>query len=564
MRSRSALYVAICSATAAAVLTAAPYSARALASSSGARSTAQADANGQQITGGVYGIPQTYPSFGNGDTLFNTWAADGNIYATSDDTTGFSGNCASNIAVNELTGNDPSVLTSPYTNCMTSYGHQDSGGDYNDGATWKTGGVIAVDGTLYVVVARQIDGYGGYPDGYQASTDASIIKSTDDGRTWSNGFGTTDDPNGAAPPPSPSGQGAEAMFPGSSFSTPVFINYGQDDNPASTADGGDQYVYAISNNGWAYDGSYEVLGRVLRSEIGDLNAADWQFYSGPVGGDGMDSANWSSDATGATHILTAPDQLSQGGVQYLPGLHEYILTSGYYPFNAQWPGGGAASHSTWTVYQAPHPWGPWTRILAEPTTACYFTCTPTTTSPLGLYDPVPVSKFVNMGGLSDVVFGSGDYTSPNRSNDFLYRIHAFPLALTSTSQQVIDDTMMPCSYTGSWNVSYDAGGYYGDTYHDSSSPGASATCTFYGNSIAWVGGANDNHGYASVSIDGGAAVAVDTYAAQWAKQQVLFETDGLSDGKHTIIITVTSQHDAASAGLYQDIDAFIVGHDSGR
>lgn len=64
------------------------------------------------------------------------------------------------------------------------------------------------------------------------------------------------------------------MFPGTTFGTPAFIQYGQDDNPASTVDGGDKYVYAISNNGFAYDGSYYILGRVPRSKIGDLNAAD--------------------------------------------------------------------------------------------------------------------------------------------------------------------------------------------------------------------------------------------------------------------------------------------------
>ena len=259
--------------------------------------------------------------------------------------------------MNELEGDFPSRLTSPYSNCMTSFGGQGARGKYNDGATWKSDGVISVDGTLYVAVARQVDGFGGYPDGYQLSTDASIIKSTDHGRTWSNSFGTTDDPNGAAPPPRQSGKGAEAMFPGNSFGTPVFINYGQDDAPDSTADGGDKYVYAISNDGWAYDGSYEMLGRVPRSKIADLNASDWQFYSGTVGGDGSDDANWSANVHDATHILSATHQLEQGGVQYVAGLHRYILTTGYYPFNAQWPQNGQAAQSTWTAYQAPHPWG---------------------------------------------------------------------------------------------------------------------------------------------------------------------------------------------------------------
>lgn len=445
---------------------------------------------------------------------------------------------------------------------MTSYGGLGARQNYKDGRTWKTDGVISVDGVLYVVVARQVDGFGGYPLGYQSSTDASIIKSTDHGRTWSNSFGTTDDPNGAAPPPNPSGSGAEAMFPGSSFGTPVFINYGKDDDPASTADGGDQYVYAISNDGWAYDGNYEILGRVLRSKIGDLSAADWQFYSGPAGGDGSNPANWSSDVGNATHILSAAHQLDQGGVQYLPGLHSYILTTGYYPFNSQWPQGPAgAFESTWTVYRAPHPWGPWTRFYSEPTTQCYFACTAATENPLGLYDPVPVSKFVNFGGLSDVVFGSGDYTGSGRANDNLYRLHAFPLTLTTTDQQLIDDKRMQCTYSGTWYFNFGQPGYYLNTYTGSPTAGNSASCTFNGTSITWIGAKNHDHGFATVSIDGGPATQVDGYAPQWTKQQVMFQKDGLSPGEHTITITVTSQHDpqAVGPGTWQDIDAFIVG-----
>jgi hypothetical protein len=560
------------------VLAAAPYSAHAARTLMGSAvrsgraapaGLAAAAASGQVITGGSVGIPWT-PQWSSkspgtttadGDTWFNTWADDGNIYATSDDSVGFNTTCRNNFVVNELTGNDPSQLASPFTNCMTGYGGEGARQNYHDGRTWKTDGVISVDGTLYVVVARQVDGYGGYPVGYQSSTDASIIKSTDHGRTWSNGFGTTSDPGGAPPPPNASGTGAEAMFPGSSFATPVFINYGQDDNPASTADGGDQYVYAISNDGWAYDGNYMMLGRVLRSKIGDLNAADWQYYSGPADGDGTRSANWSSNVSKATRIISAAHQLGQSGVQYIQGLHKYILTSFYFPFNTQWPNGGQSAHVTWSFYQAPHPWGPWTTFYSAPTVQCFNSCDPASASPIGLYDPVPASKFVNMNGLSDVIFSSGDWESRNRPNDVLYKLHAFPFTLTTTAGHVADD--FGASYTGTWSANYQQGGYYDDTIHDSSTPGASASYTFTGNAIAWAGGRNANHGYASVSVDGGPPTLVNTYAPHQEKQQVLFAENDLSSGKHTITITVTSEKEAAATGTHTDIDAFIVG-DSGQ
>ena len=508
------------------------------------------------ITGASVGIPQTSPAWGPGDTWYNTWAADGNIYATSDDTRGFNGTCNSNFVVNEFTGG-PTSLASPYVNCMTSYGQHADQQNYNDGRTWKTDGVISVDGTLYVVVARQ-GGPTGFPNGYQSSDEASIIKSADNGRTWSNSFGTTGDPNGAAPPLSPSGTGAESMFP-SAFTTPQFINYGRDDNVASTADGGDQYVYAVSNDGWAYDGSYMILGRVLRSQIGDLNASEWQFYTGPAGGDGTSSANWSSDVSGATHIISAAHQLSQSSVNYIPGLHRYVLTSFYYPFNSQWPRSGYTAYTTWAFYQAPHPWGPWTLFYSNPTVECYLSCDQASASPIGLYDPALVSKFVAVGGLTSIVFSSGDWRNQIRPSDELYRLHEIPLALsTTTAAQVTDDTA--ATYSGArWSTDYDLGAYYDYTDHNSAAAGASATFTFTGDSIAWVGTKNRTHGYASVSVDGGPAALVDTYAPTRETPRVLFRRSGLAPGTHTITITVTSQKDAAATNTFQDVDAFIVG-----
>lgn len=550
MKRRSRIVTAAFPVVLAATIATAPLGANALAAGM-RRASSPGD-----ITDASAGIPRTSPTSGAGDTWYNTWAADGNIYATSDDGRGFNGKCNSNLAINEFTGSDPVSLVSPFSNCMTSYGRHGSQQNYKDGRTWKTEGVISVNGTLYVVVARQ-GGRGGYPVGYQSSDDASIVKSADDGRTWSNGFGTTRSPNGAAPPRSPRGTGAKSMFP-KAFTTPQFINYGRDDNAAGTADGGSRYVYAISNDGWAYDGSYMILGRVLRSKIGNLNAADWQFFTGPAGGSGTSSADWSSAVSSATHIISAAHQLSQGSVTYIPGLHRYVLTSFYYPFNALWPGSGYTAYTTWAFYQAPHPWGPWTLFYSRPTVECYVSCDQASAIPIGLYDPALVPKFVAAGGLTNIVFSSGDWINQIRPDDELYRLHEIPLALsTTTAAQVIDDTAG--TYGGRWTANYDFGSYYHYTIHDSATAGASVSFTFTGDSIAWVGGKNRTHGHARVSVDGGPAVLVDTYAPTLKKQQMLYQRLGLAPGMHTITITVTSQKDPAATNTYQDVDAFIVG-----
>jgi hypothetical protein len=198
--------------------------------------------------------------------------------------------------------------------------------------------------------------------------------------------------------------------------------------------------------------------------------------------------------SGATHLISAAHQLSQSSVTYIPGLRRYVLTSFYFPFNPQWPGSGYTAYTTWAFYQAPHPWGQWTLFYSRPAVECYFSCDLASASPIGLYDPALVPKFEAAGGLTGVVFTSGDWVDQIRPDDELYRLHEVPLALTTTTAaQVIDDAA--ATYLGQWSANYDSGGYYQDTAHDSATAGAVAMLSFTGDSIAWVGAKNHNHGY---------------------------------------------------------------------
>jgi hypothetical protein len=62
-----------------------------------------------------------------------------------------------------------------------------------------------------------------------------------------------------------------------------------------------------------------------------------------------------------------------------------------------------------------------------------------------------------------------------------------------------------------------------------------------------------------VSLDGGAGTTVDTYAAVANPQQVLYSATGLSQGTHTLTITVAGTKDSGSSGYVVSIDALIVG-----
>jgi len=427
------------------------------------------------VIGGSLGTPFVYGCTGQeppsgGDTWYNTWADDGNIYATSDDSSGFNVTCqggwtqgrcpggASNLVVNEVDGADPEHLSSSFTNCMTSYGLAGSEGDQTDCPdhdTWKTGGVISVNGTLYVVVSRQSDIGNQYPAGYQATEDASIIKSTDHGRTWTSSWTSTPDSTGAAPSCNAVTGHFNAMFPGSRFANIFFINYGQDDaaSSATEGNGGDSYVYAMANDGFAYDGGSEILGRVLKSDMSSLNPREWQFYenNGFASGSGDDSRNWTSNMNQATVLISAPRQLSQASVQYVPGLQQYVLTSFYYPFDQCWPftshsqnpncnGADETRTTNLSFYQSPTPWGPWTNFYNQ-------------SNGFGWYDPTLVSKFVSVDGLSETLFTSGDFgcifTGGCPAADLL-SLHAVPFAMTS-------DISGSASTHGYWLVGTDGG-----------------------------------------------------------------------------------------------------------
>ena len=68
-------------------------------------------------------------TYGEGDTWWATWADDGDLYVTSDDSSGIGGNCYSKsrkasgvwVVVNRLQGDDPAHLKGETVNCMEAY-----------------------------------------------------------------------------------------------------------------------------------------------------------------------------------------------------------------------------------------------------------------------------------------------------------------------------------------------------------------------------------------------------------------------------------------------------------
>jgi hypothetical protein len=89
-------------------------------------------------------------------------------------------------------------------------------------------------------------------------------------------------------------------------------------------------------------------------------------------------------------------------------------------------------------------------------------------------------------------------------------------------------------------------------------PGAKATLTFRGTAVSWSGARMPAGGIASVSVDGGVAIDVDTYFPTNKIQGVVFAATGLADSSHTLTIEATGRKNAASTGIQIVVDAFDV------
>ena len=338
--------------------------------------------------------PEPVPN-NQGDTWVAAFANGDTIYTPSNDSKAFyyfTPSVWSNIAFNKIIlHNKYPFVIGEKVNEMTDFGienHQKG----PDGCTWKSSGCYAIDGVIYWVVARHKYGDdSGDAKKRQTAGNANIIKSSDFGKSWIRSAKDNYD---------------KPMFPGSRFSTPYFIQYGTDGS--SIIDNADKYVYAVSNNGFWDNGDNLILGRVLKSKIADLNANDWQFYTG---GDGMKDESWSSEMNNAKLIVDNPDKLGMSGIVYNPSLKKYLYIGWYYP-----AGGGklpnASQKTVWDFYESDKPWGPWKRF-----DSCEF-------EPQGYYSPQICPSMISDDGKKFNVFTAGDW-----NNDLFYRLTIVPIEI---------------------------------------------------------------------------------------------------------------------------------------
>ena len=112
--------------------------------------------------------------------------------------------------------------------------------------------------------------------------------------------------------------------------------------------------------------------------------------------------------------------------------------------------------------------------------------------------------------------------------------------------------------TGTWITASDPS-VSGGTAVETNQANATTTLTFTGTAVTWLSYLGPNTaGISSVSVDGGPATQVDTYAASNQPQAKVFTASNLAKGNHTLTITVSGTYDRAGNSAYVVVDAFDV------
>ncbi|MFF4358935.1 hypothetical protein [Streptomyces sp. NPDC001604] len=116
----------------------------------------------------------------------------------------------------------------------------------------------------------------------------------------------------------------------------------------------------------------------------------------------------------------------------------------------------------------------------------------------------------------------------------------------------IDDDDTAISYTGNWTANGNRGyGDYEDAVHATQTNGDTASLTFTGTAVSVIGEKNTDQGQVEIFIDGTSKGLVDTNATSRQAQAVVYSTNGLSAGSHTVQVVKRS-------GSWATLDGFEV------
>jgi hypothetical protein len=128
-----------------------------------------------------------------------------------------------------------------------------------------------------------------------------------------------------------------------------------------------------------------------------------------------------------------------------------------------------------------------------------------------------------------------------------------------TAGMRVEESDAAVTLSGAWTKSDSSWGWSGGSAMQSTVAGATASITFIGTSVRWIGSRGRGMGIASVSVDAGASREVNLFAHPTDEIHTpVITISDLSAGQHTLTITVTGRQDSQALSNVVVVDAFDV------
>ncbi len=118
----------------------------------------------------------------------------------------------------------------------------------------------------------------------------------------------------------------------------------------------------------------------------------------------------------------------------------------------------------------------------------------------------------------------------------------------------LDDRDERLTYSGEWGT-YGAGMAYGGTESFSELPDSEVSLTFTGKRVRYFGYKREDLGIVDILIDGEVVAEVDCYADQTMQNVLLFDSEAIPEGEHTITVRITGNKSPSASGIEAIVDA---------
>jgi len=126
----------------------------------------------------------------------------------------------------------------------------------------------------------------------------------------------------------------------------------------------------------------------------------------------------------------------------------------------------------------------------------------------------------------------------------------YTIALNDSIKGVANEQL---KFSAEWRPGAIGGGVYGNDCTITNTPGSTLEVSFVGTGIKWYGAKGANIGIADVYIDDAFVERIDAYASNRI-ETLLFDSNTLPDGPHTLRIELLSIKNAASSDYYITVD----------